>query len=148
MTDPIALRLAAPADAAPIAALFTASRRLLTFLPELHTAEEDLGFIRDVVLPECRVTLAERDGVHAGFLAETRGWVEHLYLAPEMRRSGIGSLLLADAQARQTQLDLWCFRDNFPARAFYERHGFVAVEETDGAANEAGMPDIRYRWSR
>jgi hypothetical protein len=40
------------------------------------------------------------------------------------------------------------FAANAPARAFYEKHGFVAVEATDGSRNEAGAPDIRYRWSR
>ena len=37
----IGLRPATEADAAEIAALFAVSRRLLTFLPDLHTVEED-----------------------------------------------------------------------------------------------------------
>ena len=32
---------------------------------------------------------------------------------------------------------LWCFAENAAARAFYEAQGFVVVEETDGAGNEA-----------
>jgi len=35
---------------------------------------------------------------------------------------------------------------NEPARRFYERHGFVAEELTEGAANEERAPDVRYRW--
>ena len=33
----------------------------------------------------------------------------------------------------------------WPARAFYERHGWRAVRETDGE-NEEGAPDVRYVW--
>lgn len=142
----IALRPAAVADAAAIAALFRRSRAVLDFLPELHTAEEDLGFVRDVLLAEQRVTVAERGGVLAGFMAEHEGWITQLYLEPAVRRGGIGSALLADAQARNAELMLWCFAENAAARAFYERHGFVAVEFTDGAGNEARRPDVRYWW--
>lgn len=144
----IALRLAGPADADAIAALLRRSRAVLDFLPELHTAEEDLWFVRTVLLPTHRVTLAERDGGLVGVMAEEEGWINQLYLEPEVRRGGIGSALLADAKARNASLTLWCFAENGPARAFYEKHGFVAVEFTDGAGNEAGRPDVRYRWER
>jgi hypothetical protein len=29
---------------------------------------------------------------------------------------------------------------------FYERHGFVEAERTDGRRNEERAPDIRYVW--
>jgi len=35
---------------------------------------------------------------------------------------------------------------NGPAQRLYERHGFVAVERTDGAGNEECEPDVRYVW--
>ena len=38
------------------------------------------------------------------------------------------------------------FQKNEGARRFYERHGFTAVEWTDGD-NEEGAPDVRYRWT-
>lgn len=144
----IELRPARPEDAEAIGRLFAASRRLLTFLPELHSVDEDLGFIRDHVMADCRVTVATRSGVIVGFVAEKPGWIEQLYLDPAQRRSGIGAQLLEAAKRHQPRLDLWCFAENAPARAFYEKHGFVPVEETDGSGNEAGAPDVRYRWSR
>jgi hypothetical protein len=42
---------------------------------------------------------------------------------------------------------LWCFQANSGARRFYERHGFVAVEFTDGHDNEEGCPDVLYERS-
>ncbi|MDP9464580.1 MAG: GNAT family N-acetyltransferase, partial [Actinomycetota bacterium] len=41
-------------------------------------------------------------------------------------------------------LQLWTFESNDRARRFYERHGFTAVEFTDGAGNEERWPDVRY----
>ena len=43
-------------------------------------------------------------------------------------------------------LDLWTFQSNTAARRFYERHGFVAIDATDGQ-NEENAPDVHYRWS-
>jgi putative acetyltransferase len=145
---PITLRLATRADADALAALFATSRRLLTFLPDLHTVEEDQVFMRNRVLVDYRVSVAERQGVILGFIAELDGWVEHLYVEATELGTGIGSALIADAQSRNQGLDLWCFADNLRARAFYEKHGFVAVEFTEGAHNEEKTPDILYRWAR
>ena len=144
----VTLRRATEADANDIAALFAVSRRLLTFLPDLHTVEEDRAHIRDNVLRHYRVTVAERDGRIVGFMAELDGWIEHFYIDAAQLRSGIGSALIADAKARNESLELWCFADNMRGRAFYEKHGFVAVKFTDGTSNEARAPDILYRWVR
>jgi len=144
----IALRLAEPRDAEAIAALFRRSRAFLDFLPELHTAGEDLGFVRNVLIATQRVTLAERDGQLLGFMAEDAGWVTQLYLDPDARRGGVGSALIADAKARNGALTLWCFAENAAARAFYEKQGFVAVEFPEGAGNEAKRPDGRYSAER
>lgn len=145
---PITVRRATRADADAIAALFATSRRLLTFLPDLHTVEEDQAFVRDRVLVDYRVSVAERAGSIVGFIAELDGWVEHLYVEATELGTGVGSVLIADAQSRNHGLDLWCFADNHRARAFYEKHGFVAVEFTEGLRNEEKTPDILYRWAR
>ncbi|HEV2517808.1 MAG TPA: GNAT family N-acetyltransferase [Devosia sp.] len=142
----IELRRATAADAPAIAALFRRSRAVLSFLPELHTADEDLWFVRTVLIGEQRVTLAVREGQLLGFMAEHEGWITQLYLDPGVRRGGVGSALLADAKSRNPELTLWCFAQNAAARAFYEAQGFVVVEETDGAGNEARLPDVRYWW--
>lgn len=146
--QPIVTRLATRADADAIAALFATSRRLLTFLPDLHTVEEDQAFVRDRVLVDYRVTVAERAGTIVGFIAELDGWIEHLYVEATELGTGVGSVLIADAQSRNHGLDLWCFADNLRARAFYEKHGFVAVKFTEGNNNEEKAPDILYRWAR
>ena len=49
-------------------------------------------------------------------------------------------------ELRPEHLDLWTFQTNIGARRFYERHGFVSVDTTDGE-NEERAPDVHYRWS-
>lgn len=144
----ISIRPAHLEDAEAIASLFSASRRLLTFLPELHSVEEDLAHIRDHVLKTLHVTVALRDGAIVGFMAERPGWIDHFYMDASQLRSGIGSALMMVAQAHSESLELWCFAENHRGRAFYEKQGFLTVEFTDGARNEAKAPDIRYRWTR
>ncbi|WP_326493866.1 GNAT family N-acetyltransferase [Rhizobium sp. SL86] len=68
-----------------------------------------------------------------------------LRLAPAQGQ-GIGAALLSKAKLGQISLDLWTFQTNGPAQRFYESHGFIAVEETDGQTNEEREPDVRYRW--
>ena len=75
------------------------------------------------------------------------GWVEQLYLRGPWTGRGIGSRLIALAKARSPAgLQLWTFQVNAGARRFYERHGFVAAEMTDGD-NQEGQPDVRYAWT-
>ena len=57
--------------------------------------------------------------------------------------SAISSSTLA-RQRQPGQLQLWAFQSNAGGRRFYERHGFAAVEFTDGAGNEERWPDVRY----
>ena len=144
----ITLRDGRPDDAAALGPLFTASRQVLDFLPALYTPDEDQAFIAGHILPNFRITVAELDGRIAGYMAEAPNWIEQLYLKPDLLRQGIGSALVSAAQSRNEWLELWCFVQNLRGRAFYERHGFVAIEQTDGSGNEEGAPDIRYRWDR
>jgi chorismate mutase len=75
------------------------------------------------------------------------GWVEQLYVDPQWRGRGLGDRFVELAKQRQPGgLELWTFQVNTPACRFYERHGFVEVERTDGAGNEEHVPDLRMVW--
>jgi ribosomal protein S18 acetylase RimI-like enzyme len=113
-----------------------------------HTPAEDLAFHRDRVLAEDAVWGAFHRGDLLGFIALLPGWIDHLYIRPEVLRRGIGTKLLAFAQHAQDELRLYTFQSNARARAFYEHHGFVIEELTDGERNEEKMPDITYRWRK
>jgi hypothetical protein len=60
MTMTFTLRRVTASDADAIADLYSASFRLLTFLPMLHTIDEYRWFIANVILNDCEVTVAVR----------------------------------------------------------------------------------------
>jgi putative acetyltransferase len=72
-------------------------------------------------------------------------WIEQLYVDPQHAGQGLGSQLVEHAQSRRSFLQLWTFQSNLGARRFYDRHGFLPKETTDGD-NEEGAPDIRFEW--
>ena len=140
----ITLRPAVGSDAAAIATMMRASLNAFDWMPVLHAPEEDLFFIRDIVLPRQQVTVAEAGSEIVGFIAVSGDWVEQLYLDPAWTGRGIGSRLLIDATAALPVVKLHCFQANTGARRFYERHGFRAEAFGDGTTNEEGLPDILY----
>jgi GNAT superfamily N-acetyltransferase len=142
------IRPAAPADAKALADLFLAAKAEMTYLPVLHTDAETRSWIRDVVLRDLEVWIAEEDnGKVVGFAALGDDLLEHLYVHPEAQNHGVGATLLAVAKQRRPQpLRLWLFQKNVDARRFYERHGFTLVRLTDGRDNEEREPDALYEW--
>ena len=85
----------------------------------------------------------EEDRV-VGFSATSGDEIGALYVRPAMWRRGVGSALLAQTLGELRRggvraAELWVFRDNDAAVAFYERHRFVldgaeqAHEWADGA---------------
>jgi ribosomal protein S18 acetylase RimI-like enzyme len=134
-------------DAERIAEIFLAARREMTYLPRLHSDEDVRRWIATGLVPGHEVWVAELRGRPVAFAALRDHWLEHLYVAPDAQRLGIGAALLAQAKrVRLDLLDLHVFQQNTGARAFYERHGFTLVERGDGSGNEENLPDARYRW--
>jgi GNAT superfamily N-acetyltransferase len=141
--------MATTEDAEAIAAVFSPSFRLLVFLPMRHTVDEDRHFIRDVVLRDCSVLLAEGRAGIVSFLALQEQEIRMLYTHPDFIGKGAGSLLVETVKKSGIDaLELWCFQANARARRFYEGHGFEAIQFTDGEDNEEKTPDVRYRWQR
>jgi putative acetyltransferase len=136
-------------DMAAVARLFRhVMRTSLSFLPELHTPDEDLHHFGETLFAKCVYWVADEGGVVVGFIAFTPTFVEHLHLHPDYQDQGLGVALLEKAKAAAPgELSLWTFQQNARARHFYEREGFVAALLTDGADNEEKMPDVLYRWS-
>ena len=114
----------------------------------LHTWPEYVSFYRDTVLLQGPVWGAYDDGNLRGHIALRSGWIDHLYVDPAFQSQGFGSMLIQVAKDGNPELRLYTFQANVRARAFYERHGFVIEELTDGARNEENLPDVTYHWQR
>ncbi|EJK81962.1 GNAT family N-acetyltransferase [Rhizobium rhizogenes] len=118
----------------------------LPTLSGLHTSEEDVGFWSAVVFKDCQIWGAEEGGRLVGVIAFLEDWIDQLYVLPEAQGRGIGTRLLEVAKAAYPSLSLWTFQRNVAARHFYEKHGFLVVDESDGAGNEEKEPDVLYKW--
>jgi GNAT superfamily N-acetyltransferase len=140
------IRRAKPEDVPEIATLFRRSYGTLTFLPTLHTPEEDRAHLAGVVAKQ-DVWVAEEDGRVVGFIALDGDLGTFFYVEPEAHGRGIGSALFEEARnARPAGFSFWVFQANDRARRFYEKRGCAAVELTDGSGNEEKEPDVRYEW--
>lgn len=146
-TDDVTVRLAGVEDALAVADLYTAARvhAVPQMPPALHTNEEDRAYLaRKLAEPDVEVWVAEADGEIVGYAQCTPTFLDGLYVAPERKGQGIGSLLLDVVDATHPDgYELWVFESNDGARRLYERRGLVVVERTDGTGNEEKAPDLR-----
>lgn len=159
------IRPAADADAQAIATVLLRARSAAVAVGAMPAAvhpasdmlrhvREDLLARREVWVAEAAVTSPTDAGPPVAEAAEVVAvmaldaeWLDDLYVAPGHAGQGVGSALLQLAKAlRPTGFDLWVFEVNAPARRFYEHHGLVELERTDGSGNDEKAPDCRYGW--
>ena len=119
----------------------------LPWVSGLHTPAEDQRFYQEHVFSTCTVRGVFDDGRLVGLIASRDSWIDQLYVMPFAQRRGFGTALLESARLNAKELFLWTFQRNTIARRFYERHGFVAVQESDGSQNEEHEPDLLYYWT-
>ncbi|MGY0490082.1 N-acetyltransferase family protein [Streptomyces sp. WG-D5] len=142
------VRRATGSDATALAEVWLASfAAALPGVRRAHTDDQVRAWFLEVVVPGQETWVATVGGAVVGLLVLDDDELDQLYLAPAWQGRGIGGRLVDLAkQRRPAGLTLWTFQVNAPARRFYERHGFVAAEHTDGHRNEEREPDVRYVW--
>jgi len=143
------MRSTKPQDAAAVAALYLSARSasLGSIPPVVGSDDEVLSWLATRISrgEECWVT-EDSSGITAMMLLEP-GWIDQLYVRPDKVGEGIGSQLVQRAkELMPTGIKLWTFQSNFRAQNFYEHHGFVAIEKTDGQNNQERSPDICFEW--
>lgn len=149
MTSPVLVRRAHTDEDGRVADVLIEGRRAAypAVPASVHSDDETRGWVRDHLMPEAQVWVAAADDQPVAVMALRDGWVDQLYVLAEWSGQGIGSRLLQTAkQQSPAGLQLWTFVSNAPARGFYERHGFVVAEQTDGSGNEEREPDLRMVW--
>lgn len=144
------IRVAVEEDASVIARIHMTSRSAtMPYLPPQKRDHEQVSrWVRDVVLRRCRTWVAVRRAEIVGYAALDGDMLDHLYLRPDVRRQGIGTLLLDEVRRHSPEgVVLHVFQQNVGARAFYERHGFTVLDTSDGSRNMENLPDMTLRWT-
>lgn len=142
------LRQATAADAPRVARLLIDTRAaFMPYAPSRHPDDELRAWAADWLIPSGGVVVAELQGsVIAAMHMERKeaiSWITQMAVDPDFVGRGIGTLLLAHAvRTMAAPIRLHAFQANQGARRFYERHGFVPIEFTDGRANDERCPDV------
>lgn len=112
---------------------------------ELQSARE---YFRNVVVPENKIWIYELAGAPVAFLGMQGDLISRLYVDPRYQRQGIGQALLEYAKAGSPS-HLWLYTHvaNKMARAFYEKHGFMAKKFGVSAPPESEA-DVEYHWNK
>ncbi|CDZ77804.1 putative acetyltransferase [Legionella massiliensis] len=153
MNSSLLLRNATDADVNAIANVYLFSRKkLVSFAPLIHSDESIYQWIREVLLLEEQVIVAEEMRVIIGMMSLTNdagiGRIQQLYILPDSVRRGVGSLMINKAKSiLGSPIQLYTFQENIGARRFYERHGFQAIKFDDGSDNEEKCPAVLYEWT-
>ncbi len=147
---PVLVRQAQREDVRAAAEVYLRSRHaaVAAIPPLVHDDGGVRAWFAEIVFAERELWIAEHpSGAVIGLIVLDGDFVDQLYVDPRHTGAGVGSQLLGVAQSlRPAGLQLWTFQSNEGAKRFYDRHGFVAVEWTDGAGNEERAPDVRYVW--
>jgi ribosomal protein S18 acetylase RimI-like enzyme len=152
MSTSLIFRSATQSDAKGIAKVYLSSRKeFVPFAPIAHSDEAVFQWIRDILIPDHHVVVVEQNSSIIGMMAlskiEGTGWINQLYLHPNAVGQGIGSKLIERAKAELgSPIRLYTFQENQGAIRFYERHGFKAIQYSDGSENEENCPDVLYEW--
>ena len=110
------------------------------------TLKEAREVFRDVIAARCSIWVAAHNHLIVANLAMQDAYIDRLYVDPPMQRKGFGRLLLELArQLHPRRLTLHTHQENHPARAFYERHSFIAIKYGISPLPESA-PDVEYEW--
>ena len=145
------IRAATDEDSDSVATVLIESRRaFLPFAPSAHPEQEVREWVGSHLLRTHMVAVWEQDRTIVAVLAtseeQTGSWINQLFVLPGWNAKGIGTKLLQFAHGTlQKPIHLYTFQENTRARRFYERHGYEAVQFSDGSQNEEKCPDVLYR---
>lgn len=144
---PVIIRPARTLDTGKLADILAAANGQFDWLPALYSSAEEIMLIGDMI-ESGWVRVAYVDDVAVGWIARKGTEIHALCLRPDMQGKGVARALMRDAQRLAKKLGLWSYQANDHATEFYGKAGFVEIERTDGAGNDAKLPDIRFEWRK
>ena len=113
--------------------------------PKFFELERFRKILREYILPDSEIRVAEKECELAGFIALKKNYIDQLYIHRDFQSKGLGGFWVEQAKTIYPDfLELHTFASNERAIAFYEKHGFKIVER--GVAPDEKMPDVKMRW--
>ena len=72
-----------------------------------------------------------------------------LYVKPELKYQGIGTKMFNYVvnefkKINKKRMIIWCLRDNYPSRKFYEKMGGIIIGEKDFIKGDKGYPEVGF----
>lgn len=111
-----------------LAIWLTASIEAHNFI-EPHFWESKVSEMRDVYIPASETFVLEYEEKINGFYSLYGNTLAAIFVAPESQGKGMGTALLDDAKNRRESLQLSVYKENVPGIKFYEKHGFISLDE-------------------
>ena len=119
-----------------------------TFLPtwQALTLATARAVFQNVLRAKCAIWVGTLDEQIVAYLGMDGSYIDRLYVDPSEWRKGWGTRFINLAkQLSPNRLEFHTHQENHPARALYERQGFVAVKFGLSPAPELA-PDVEYHW--
>ena len=89
--------------------------------------------VRDALF-DAQILTYEQDRIE-GFAGITdKSYIAGLFVAKQLQRHGVGSLLIEECKRRSQHLELGVYVKNTGSVAFYEKHGFTVKHEKENDA--------------
>ena len=85
------IRPVEPGDTDAVTDAFIGGIAGMTYIPVLHTEQDNREFIRDVMLPNNEVWVADEDGRVVGFAGLGDDLLRHLWVHPDAQNRGAGA---------------------------------------------------------
>lgn len=112
------------------------------------TYEEWQERFQQKVMSNESIWVAESGDQIVGFIAlrESDGYLDQIFVAPEIQHQGVGTILMHKAKELSPNgIYLETLQCNTNARRFYKRHGFLPGQT--GINPNNGQANIEYRWT-
>jgi hypothetical protein len=144
----VSIRRATSRDVDGVADVWLRSRKasIPAIPPTIHDADEVRAWLAEIVHSARDLWVVSGPEILAMMLLDGHGSTSSMSTRPVPAGVSVRVFSPRQRPCSPIDLNLWTFQGNTRARRFYERHGFVGYEMTDGD-NEEGAPDIHYRWA-
>lgn len=98
------------------------------FLSKDFQSQEEKN-IRETYLPNVETWVVEDDNEVVGFIALIGNEIGGLFLQPSQHGKKLGKMMVDKARELHGDLVVEVFKKNLIGRSFYEKYGFIFVEE-------------------